>query len=250
MIEDVLANNGLNDKESKIYLAALEKGEATVTQLATKTHLKRSTVYDITVQLARRGVLSITKRQGVHHISATSPRNLIERFKSAARDAESILPELMDIAFASPLKPRVRFYEGMEGLKEVLRDMSQSSGQTVGFSDYAKMPKELFHFIQKDIVPERKARKNFIRLICPRNPTNEQIHKDDALHFREHCLLEFPDPLDNDLEILMFDRSKVGFLCYEESAQFGLIIDSESIFKMMTNAFWLLWTTAEKMKKN
>ena len=249
MIEKVLAENGLTLKESKVYLATLEMGEATVTNLARKTHLKRTTVYDVMTELSKRGILSVTKRGRAQYISAVSPRHLIERFKSAARDAEGILPELMEIAFASPLKPRVRFYEGLEGLKEVLRDMSRSTGQTIGFSDYAKMPKELFAFIQKDVVPERKSRKNFIRLICPVNPTNQRIQKDDALHFREHCLLEFPDPLHNDLEILMYDGSKIGFLCYEENARFGLVIDSKAIFTMMSNSFWLLWTMAQKMKK-
>ncbi len=123
-------------------------GESTITQLAAKTRLKRSSVYDSVTTLAEKGILSITKRRGAQYVSALAPRNLIERFKSAAKDAEGLLPDLMELAFASPLKPRMRFYEGLEGLKEVLRDMSLSSGQTVGYSDYAKMPKELFRFIR------------------------------------------------------------------------------------------------------
>ncbi len=69
------------------------------------------------------------------------------------------------------------------------------------------------------------------------------------MHFREHCLLEFPNPLNNDLEILMYDGSKVGFLSYEENACFGVVIDSKAIFNMMTNSFWLLWTTVKKGTK-
>lgn len=249
MIEKILAENGLTAKESAIYLAALESGEATMSGLANKTHLKRTTVYDVVASLADRGILSVTKRKGIQYVSALAPRSLIERFKNAAKDAEGLLPHLLELSYSSPLKPKMRFYEGIEGLKEILRDMSFSnSGQTIGFSDYTKMPKELFQFIQKEVVPRRKEHKNFVRLICPRKETNLKIQKDDALHFREHRIVDLPDPETMDLEILLYSHTKVGFLCYEDEGDFGIVIDSPSVFKMLSSAFWIIWNIAEKAK--
>jgi len=245
MIEQVLTQNGFTENESKVYLAALESGEATVAQIAQKAHLKRTTVYDTLDALKERGIVSVIKRKGTHVVSPLAPQNLIDRFKRSATMAESLLPQLMEMAYASPLKPRMRFYEGVEGLQEILREMSYSRQQTVGFSDYAQMPPELFKFIRKEVVPRRRERNNSIRLILPRNARNLEVQKEDDIHYGEHRLVEFPKNI-NHIEILLFDFTKIGFLSFNPKERFGVVLDSEAIHTTMRNMFELMWLNAKQ----
>lgn len=240
MIEEVLKQNGLNDKEAAVYLAILESGEATVAGIARKSHLKRTTVYDILEPLRERGIVSMVKRRGIHTVSALPPQNLIDRFKRSATMAESILPQLMELAYSSPLKPRMRFYEGVDGLCEILREMSYSRQQTVGFTDYAQMPEKMFKFIRKEVVPRRRERKNVIRLIVPRNKRNLEIQKEDDIHYGEHRIADFPADAKH-IEILLYDFSKSAFLSFNEHELFGVVLDSPAIHTTLRNIFELVW---------
>ena len=244
MIERVLTENGFTEKEAKIYLAALEFGEASMSQLASKTHLKRPTIYDLVDGLKRRGLVSVGRRRGIQYISALSPRVLVDRFKTSVSLAEESLPMLLEMAYASPLKPRIRSFEGLEGLKQILREFSYSQEPTMGFTDYEQMPKELFQFIRKEVVARRKKLQNPVRLIVPHNEINLKIKNEDHLHYGEHRAVTFPQKK-NPMEILLFETSKVAFLSFTPSELFGLIIDSVAIHQTLKNLFLLVWEIAK-----
>lgn len=247
MIEQILMQNGFTQKEAKVYIATLEGGEIPVSHIAQKSHLKRTTVYDILEILKERGAVSIVKRRGIYTVSALPPQNLIDRFKRSATLAEGILPQLLELAYSSPLKPRMRFYEGIDGLKEILLEMSYSRIQTVGFTDYARMPKEMFSFIRKTIVPNRRERNNAIRLIVPDNERNREVQKEDLIHHGQHRLVDFPLDAPH-IEILLYDSSKTAFLSFEPKELFGVVLDSPAIHATLHNIFELVWIQADRKK--
>ncbi len=249
MISDVLEQNGFNEKEALVYLAALEAGEVTVSALAAKTKLKRTTIYSIVDGLTSRGVITVQKRRGIQRIAAISPRVLIDRFRNAVTLAENALPALLDMAYASPHKPRIRFFDGMEGLKEILREFTFSTAADPGlvFTDYEQMPKELFAFIRKELVPHRRKYGRFIKLILPKNARNAQVQAEDNTHYGEHRLAKFPEA-SNPVELALFGDTKTGFLSFSQNELFGLIIDSEAIYKTIKNFFMLVWENAEARK--
>lgn len=244
VIEDILKENGLNDKEAKVYLAALSAGEATVASIASNANLERTTVYSMLDDMERKGLLSVIKRKGIQYISALPPRVLVDRFKQSATHAEQLLPELLQMAYASPLKPRIRFYDGLEGIKEILVEFSHSRTPCLGFTDYAQMPPELFKFLRKTIVPNRRSRKIEAFFVVPRNETNSKLQKEDDIHFAEHRLVDFPMHT-NPLELNLFDISKVGFLSYTKEELFGVVIDSPAIYSTLKNLFLLVWQNAK-----
>jgi sugar-specific transcriptional regulator TrmB len=243
VIERILTENGFNDKEARVYLAVLQAGEATVASIASKAHIERTTVYSLLEDMKQKGLISITKRRGIQYLSALPPRVLVDRFKQSASLAEQALPALLEMAYASPLKPRIRFYEGIEGLKEILLDFSHSKQQSMGFTDYEAMPKELFAFIRKRVVPNRRERGIAVQLIVPRNETNVRLQKEDSVHFGEHRLVDFPLK-HGAVEVLLYGESSVAFLSFS-SELFGVIIDSSAIHQTLENIFQLVWRSAE-----
>ena len=239
--EEILIQNGLSPKEAKVYLAILEIGEASMSMIARKTKLQRPTVYDIVGDLQKKGLAFINTKKGLKYISPVSPRVLVDRFKDGFLNAESILPDLLEMAYKSPLKPRIKFYEGIDGLKDILREFSYTSEESYLFTDYEMMPQELQDFIWDEIIPERiKRGTNFAHMLVPDNATNRAVKAQDPKRFAEHRLIKFPLAQSNPLELLIFD-SKVGFLSYSKDEMFGLLIDSKVIYQTLKNIFMLIW---------
>lgn len=250
MIEQILAQNGFTDKEAKIYLATLEIGEATVGSIATKTRIKRSTVYSLVEELLNKGILSMQKRRGIKRISALPPQVLIERLRHSLVLAEGALPALLDMAYSSPLKPRVRFYEGIEGIKEVLLEVNNAAKVEPGmiFTDYELMPKEIFDFIRQ-LVPNRKSTENFLRIIVPMNARNVAVQEEeDRLHYAEHRIANFPVE-NNPIELTLFGNTKVGFLSFTNNELFAVVVDSKAIYHTLKNLFLLVWSNAKAKQK-
>lgn len=239
MLEKILIENGFAPKEAALYLAVLEAGELTFARAAQKAHLKRSTVYSLVDGLKRKGILSVSARRGINYVSVLSPRLLVDRFEQSAQEAKTILPQLMDLAYASPIKPRIHFYEGMEGIKQILFDAASSKTDYIGFIDYALMPKEIYRYIRKKVAPEREKKGTKLRLIMPRNTTNEVILK-EYRHNVEHRLVDFPS-CRNHIEILLYEDSKIGCMSFVRNEMFGVVIDSEAIYQTLRDLFMLIW---------
>ncbi len=250
MIERVLIDNGFTEKEAKVYLTVLEAGEIPVARIATKTQLKRTTVYSIVEELQTRSILSIQKRRGVQYVSALSPQVLVDRFLQAASTAKDVLPSLIEMAYSSPLKPRVRFLEGIDGIKAILQEVNTVSKAEPGmiFTDYAQMPKEIFALIRKT-VKIRKTENNFLHILVPNNGRNLEVQsEEDKFHYAEHRIADFPIK-SFPLELTLFDNTKVGFLSFEKNELFGVVIDSKAIYLTLKNLFLLVWAHAKPRGK-
>ncbi len=243
MLEQVLIDNGLSPKEATLYLTVLEAGELTIGRAAQKSHLRRSTVYSLVEELKNKGVLSETKKRGINYIAALPPKLLIERFEHAADKAKAILPSLLSLSYASPIKPRIRFLDGQEGIKDILLEAAASGTDYIGFIDYALMPKDIYRHIRTKVAPTRAKLGNNLRLLMPRNATNERIQKEYRQKI-EHRMVDFPSRK-NHIEILLYEDSKIGCMSYVKHEMFGVIIDSEGIYQTLHDLFMLIWENAK-----
>lgn len=246
MIQQVLQQNGFEEKEAKVYVAVLEAGEARVSSIASKTGIPRPTVYGILEPMRAKGLVSIAKRNGVEYVSALPPKVLVERFRASAHLAQETLPAMLELAYASPLKPRVRFFEGIRGLKDLVFEMACAGGQAMGATDYEQMPDELFRFIRTKVVPQRRASGTHIRLIVPRNPANLKVQaQDNETFLGRHLAVEFPKK-QRSIELLLYGQSTVAFLSFNPKEMFGMAIDSPAIHESLANLFELLWVAYDK----
>jgi HTH-type transcriptional regulator, sugar sensing transcriptional regulator len=243
MHKDILVQNGLSEKEAELYLTVLEAGELTHSQAAKKSGLKRSTVYSLVEGHKDKRILSTHNRRGIKYISALAPRLLIEHFENSTEMAKSILPQLVDLAYRSPIKPRIRFYDGIDGIKHILFDASSSTNDYFGLTDYHLMPREVYQYIQRKVVPQRKKHHVVLRLLVPENETNRRILQ-EYTQCVEHKMISFPSRK-NHIEILLFHGSKIGFLSFVKGEMFGVVIDSEAIYQTLHDLFMVVWGQVE-----
>lgn len=136
---------GLNLSEAQVgvYMAALELGQATMQALAKKSGVRRTTIYTFIDDLVDRGLLLETRKRKRTLYSAAHPEQLVELEKIHLADMQSMLPELLAIYNVAPHKPKVTFYSGIDGIKEVYADTLRQKQEIVGWSDYEQSRKVL-----------------------------------------------------------------------------------------------------------
>lgn len=121
---------GLSQGEIAIYEALLELGESTKTNLAKKSGVSPSNIYDITNRLLEKGLISRVEKNKVAHFSAANPNQLqkyLEQKKAKVTEQENLLKELMPnllSQYNSHQEPnKVEQFEGWKGLQTIFDDL-------------------------------------------------------------------------------------------------------------------------------
>ena len=83
-----LSKVGLNEKETQIYLALLKEGQVLANNLAKKTNILRSSIYDYLDALVEKGVLSYSIISGKKYFQAVSPEKILDNFKEEKNKEE------------------------------------------------------------------------------------------------------------------------------------------------------------------
>lgn len=118
-LPEILKQYGLSEKQAAIYLATLELGRAPVLRIADKAAVKRPTAYVVLNELLQMGLVEITPRGNTKYYQAIDPKTLLERLQRKTQLLEQSLPELRALLNTAQNKPKVRFYEGKQGIYEL-----------------------------------------------------------------------------------------------------------------------------------
>lgn len=119
-----LTELGMSDKESNVYLAMLELGPSSVQDIAKKAGVNRATTYVMLESLKRRGLMSSVERGKKMQYTPESPEHLLLSVSQELQAVEdkkarlmAILPQFMALFNSVEDKPKVRFFEGEEGVR-------------------------------------------------------------------------------------------------------------------------------------
>ena len=120
---------GFADKEAMVYLALLEMGPSTVSEIGRQAKINRTTGYDIVEMLCSKGLANALGEGSIKKYVAENPEKIIalsqaqfEEAKNQFEASKKLLPELKSI-FQKAEKPRVKFYEGKEEMKQAFRNI-------------------------------------------------------------------------------------------------------------------------------
>jgi HTH-type transcriptional regulator, sugar sensing transcriptional regulator len=125
-----LIQAGFEPKEAEIYLAILSLGKATVTDIARKSGVKRTTVYEYLDNLVRGNLVHKTSQGKRIMYLAENPEKIGKLLDHRKKHFEKILPDLKSVFARSSHKPQIRFYEGIEGMRAIYEEMTKTS-QTI-----------------------------------------------------------------------------------------------------------------------
>lgn len=243
--QKLLAEFGLTEAESSIYLAALEFGESLPKHLAEKAGIKRPTLYKILPDLFAKGLLTQTIKGKRRYIIAEDPELLVEKKQSELKMLEEKVPELQLLLRTAKTKPQIIFYEGIKGLEKIYIDNLRAKKPILEFIGLEKIHPEIDIYVKNYYIPQRINRQIPIKIVISGETATERFKlKTDAYALREVKTInkeKFPIPLDGYIY-----GDNVSLLVYRsDSEPIGVIIRSKEIATTMKSLFSLIWDSLE-----
>jgi sugar-specific transcriptional regulator TrmB len=233
-ITQVLEQIGLSGDQTKVYLAALELGEATMQELATKSGVPRTSIYNFMKEMVRKRLIATGTRKRRTVYSAIHPNILIEMEKGRLSELQQLLPEILTIYNKSKTKPRVTFHEGVAGIKEVLFDMLKEQQAVVAWSDYDAMAASFGEYYF-DVFPAERAKKGILcRNIVPDTPKAREFSKKDNRYLRESKFIKSSNNLKTEINIY---GNKVALNSHDPQHAFALLIEDTNLATTL-RAIW------------
>ncbi|MFZ2881908.1 MAG: helix-turn-helix domain-containing protein, partial [Candidatus Moraniibacteriota bacterium] len=228
---------GLNEKEAEIYMATLELGEATGFQIYKKTSLKKPTVYYILDELQKRGLVVLTKKGKKKYYIAESPTKIQEDLENKLKSFNSILPQLLSVYNIQAVKPKLRYYEGKDGIKEVYADTLKYKDEILSFSS-ENVVSILGEDFSLDYIRKRVKKNIPIKSIVPNlENIQEKFLNKNQEQLRSAKLID-PKEFNFPIEINIY-ANKVAFMSFRD--ELAVIIESDEINKMMKLLFSFFW---------
>lgn len=244
-IKQILEQFGLEGRKADVYLASLELGSATVIEIAKKASIKRTTCYDILQDLMGNGLVYETTKGKKRLFIADDPEKIQKKMQEKEKLFSDILPQLKSLHNVSGVKPKIFFYEGLEGVRDMYDDILKYSGEFVAFGseDVVRILGEQW---TEDYIKRRVKKGIRVRAILPRTEYLEKsIQGRDQAHLRATKLVDIKKyPFS--IEIDMYGHSRVALLSSKEAL--GVIIESTEIYRTMKLVFELIWDNLPEIK--
>jgi sugar-specific transcriptional regulator TrmB len=249
-LKSTLQSFGFGDKECSVYFALLELGTGTVTEISRKAGINRTTGYDILASLGTKGLVNISGKEPRQEYIAESPDALMRYLEEqSAQLAENIKKAKETVAELKSMqtqenRPRIKFYEGTEGLRNVYEDTLTSSEKILAYACIDDMHKAL-----PDYFPEyykRRAENGIsIRGIVPKTKAAIERAGHNQEEKREIAFVP-ADKYYFSPEINIYDN-KIMIASWRE--KLGIIIESAEIADAMKKIYDLAWNEAKRLDK-
>ena len=239
MLERGLEALGLDEREQRFYLAALQLGDASINSVAVRAGVSRTNGYDLAARLEQRGLLTQEVVSGTKVVSARDPVLLLAQLARQKELLEDLVPTLRSLYNSRPFKPRIHFYDGVDGVRTVLwNTLTTSSGPLIGMLSMHELDESPGRQTMERYIAERVRRGISLRVLRSKNRESREIWPSSTAELRE--LRYVPD--DVDISMTMYVHDHVVSYISSKSENFGLVIESKEIAALQRSMFGALWS--------
>lgn len=248
-LESILKSLGLPPTSSKIYRELLEHGETTARMLSQKLGVTRPSTYDHLALLVKRGLVVEKEKDNKTYFAADDVRHIehalkenIEKLEEQKKLFSTMLPSLLK--GSSQEAPKIKFYEGKEGLTYLVNDVLWAHGETV----YTMWPhEEMLKVLGKDMLirfnNRRLQEKIKIRALWPHGAKHD---KDYIWHGKDTYTERRYAPKDMQFRMgYTIYGDKVSFISSHREV-FGFIVQSKDFAELMCSQFNAVWGVSRK----
>ncbi len=245
---------GLNESEAKLYLELTFVDSISILELSQKSKLPRTTVYRICEKLVNKRFASWVMKENSTKVRANHPKvldSLLKEKQDELNSFEKSLESLKLMISTSPLKlynTEVRYYQGVEGFKQLIWNSLKAKKEIVGYSVYGR----------KKVVGD-KFYEQFTIEFNRRKLRDKVIINDDVLQMVKETLKSVHQQTINDIKYIDKKRFYVAgdvtiyndiyAVCYwNESDVIGVEIENSELVKMQKSIFEILWEIAKPIK--
>lgn len=239
----LLSDAGLDEKGSKVYLAMLETGQATVQDIAKRSELKRPIIYVILEDLVKRGYATELPNKKIRTYQAIDPGAISAQLQTTAKNFSDMLPIFKTLANRGHNKPKITFLDTKEGIVKVFDEINRCKS-AVFIASIARLEE---HFPGSVKNWQRSYATGFNKLasrtIIPNKKEDIRIYRE----FREITPIVqvrvLPSMNDADMDICVFGN-KVSITTFEDKP-FMVVIESEAVPGFFRPIFDILWQSAK-----
>ena len=240
-----LQNFGLNEKEAKTYIKLLELGKSTANDLSKHTGILRQTLYQILDKLISKGLVSHIIIAGVKYFQAADPSKFNAILKEKQKIIAELLPKLKSIKSIIKNKPKIEFYQTIDGLKSIYNDIINTKPRELfeygNSKNFLKTMK--FYFIE-NYIKRRTLNKIKLKLITEPDKKIISLYGTDKDLYRETRYLKEMENIKINGYIY---KNKFAILTLTEQP-FGIIIEDEDIPDAQRRFFNIMWGLSKDTK--
>ncbi|MDO8424901.1 MAG: helix-turn-helix domain-containing protein [bacterium] len=250
ILERELQKLGLSDKESKVYLASLQLGPQPVQDIARKAGVNRATTYVMIEALTQKGLMTSFERGKKRYFNAEAPDRLlsllhvqVEELRDREREFSQVLPDLRAMLTSAGERPRVRFFEGPEGVRAMREEIAATDAKDLWVVTQVKLGTHELSTAEHE-EHDRKLRSKGITLhvLYTGTVAPEEIQQHPTWNFREVPEGTFPFKG----EISVFGDKIYGFTY--SGKIIGVIIENADLAETLRSTIRLAWFGAAAPK--
>ncbi len=239
---ELIQTLGLSEHEVAVYLAALELGEGNIQEISRKSGVKRTSIYNFIDTLKERQLLSEIKKGKRKLYSAVSPYYLVDEQKSKVASVERLIPQLLAIQNSVKNKPRVSFYEGVEGMTEVYNMVLRDKRTVYAWEDLDRTFNVMPASFTKNYPGERARLKIPARCIDRDSKFAREWTAKNNLRFARESRFISSDEFGTEANVF---GDKVAFFSFRKDVPFAVLIEDAAIATMMRVMWQELWNRLE-----
>lgn len=238
-IEDKLSRIGISGTLYKLYLTAAGLGGASVTEIAARAGMARTTAHDALAKLEAEGLVRFVDHGKRRFVVARDPGVLLERIEARRQMLEDAMPTLRSMYHHESGNPNVRFHPGPEGIRIALWDTLSGNDSilraTLSMRELMAEPglPEMERYLQ-----ERARRGVFLRVIRSEDRDIAPIWPTSDAEKRE---LRYAPP-EHSLAMTSFIYGNKVCLISSARESYGLIIDSAEYAAYQAAMFDGMWS--------
>lgn len=247
MILSELETLGFTEEEARVYLTTLELGGSYVSTIAKKANVHRVNCYHILDKLIKKGVVTSFTKNKIKYFTVENPQVIVNQIESKLEKAQSLLPQLLSITNNLAYKPKIKYYEGIAGVKNIFEETLSAKQELLGYTNLEELPQVLPEDYLRDYA-KRKIKKGIkSRMLSPLSKEGlkylkKYYPKNDGLDLTEILFIN-PEEYLFEYEINIYG-DRVSIVSLNPKELIGLTIESPVYAKTQRAIFNLAWLGA------
>jgi sugar-specific transcriptional regulator TrmB len=251
---------GLDQIESKVYLALLELGPSSVSEITKKASITRTLGYHVLQKLSIYGLVNEVSGKGSKMIySAGHPNGLVQYVKNKKNswekkleEAERLLPNLVSL-YKIVDKPTVRYQDGLPGVKNIFNETLESKTEILSILDIEGWDVPELSQFGKEYNRQRSERKIKSRILMLDTPQGRDWMKyyKGSFAYTDYRWIkpeQVPGVAVFGGEVNVYE-DKVVMILLKKPNRMGIMIESEALSNILKGLFELAWQVGVPARK-
>lgn len=235
---------GIENKPARVYIATLTSGGGLASEIAVEANIERTHTYHLLEQLIHRGLIYRSERGNRLIFVAQNPKQIEKTMANKLEQARDLIPELMALEGSNIIRPKMKVFEGIEGIKQLFEATLElpRGSETLAYSSFMLDTKYLLQYLE-NYIPRRVKAGITQRCIIDNCPESQELAKRNREELRQSRLIDYEKfPFKNQINIF---GNKMMIASYKELL--GVIIESKEIVDTQRAIFELAWIGAKEM---